>query len=55
MRRFEIGDGVRTNVGPLAGIYGVVVWFYEQEDQYLVRFNGTQQMYHAEDELEPWT
>ncbi len=55
MRQFEIGDGVRTKGGPLKGIYGVVVWYYGEKDQYLVRFTGAQQMYYADEELEPWT
>lgn len=55
MSQFEIGDGVRTKGGPLKGIYGVVVWYYEEKDQYLVRFTGAQQMYYADEELEPWT
>ena len=54
MTSFEIGDGVRVTVGPLQHQYGVVVYFREDDGTYLVRFGGTQQMYYAPGEIEPW-
>ena len=36
MDGFEIGDGVTTVDGPMKGVYGTVVWFYEEKQQLLV-------------------
>ncbi|OZC91500.1 hypothetical protein CH282_02050 [Rhodococcus sp. 06-418-1B] len=38
----------------MSGVYGTVVWFYEEKNQILVRFGATQQMYFAPDELKRW-
>ena len=38
----------------MRGIYGTVVWFYEEKQQVLVRFSGSQQMYFPPDELRRW-
>jgi hypothetical protein len=54
MDGFEIGDGVTTVSGPMSGVYGTVVWFYEEKRQMLVRFGATQQMYFTADELKRW-
>ncbi|WP_415976656.1 hypothetical protein [Rhodococcus sp. 077-4] len=54
MDGFEIGDGVTAVDGPMKGIYGTVVWFYEEKQQMLVRFGASQQMYFAADELKRW-
>lgn len=54
MRKYNVGDGVRVTDGPMQGIYGVVVWFYEKQDKYLVRFSGLQQMYYDEEQILPW-
>ncbi|MGJ9413351.1 hypothetical protein ACHAAC_11655 [Aeromicrobium sp. CF4.19] len=54
MDEFAVGDGVTAKGGPMKGLYGTVVWFYEDKDQLLVRFGGTQQMYFTADELERW-
>jgi hypothetical protein len=54
MDGFEIGDGVTTVDGPMSGLYGTVVWFYEEKQQLLVRFGASQQMYYAAEELKRW-
>ena len=54
MDGFEIGDGVTPNSGPMAGVYGTVVWFYQEKKQLLVRFGSSQQMYFAGEELKRW-
>ncbi|WP_176459068.1 MULTISPECIES: hypothetical protein [unclassified Rhodococcus (in: high G+C Gram-positive bacteria)] len=54
MDGFEVGDGVTPLIGPMAGMYGTVVWFYEDKQQLLVRFGASQQMYYAADELKRW-
>ncbi|OZC64656.1 hypothetical protein CH306_18505 [Rhodococcus sp. 15-725-2-2b] len=54
MDGFEVGDGVTPLTGPMAGMYGTVVWFYEDKQQLLVRFGASQQMYYAADELKRW-
>ncbi|MEW2018265.1 hypothetical protein [Rhodococcus sp. NPDC076796] len=54
MDGFEIGDGVTTVDGPMKGVYGTVVWFYEEKQQLLVRFGASQQMYYAAKELKRW-
>ena len=54
MDGFEIGDGVTPLSGPMKGMYGTVVWFYEDKQQSLVRFGASQQMYSAADELKRW-
>ncbi|MEH6795468.1 MAG: hypothetical protein V7694_15170 [Rhodococcus sp. (in: high G+C Gram-positive bacteria)] len=54
MDGFEIGDGVTPRSGPMTGLYGTVVWFYEEKKQLLVRFGASQQMYFAGEELKRW-
>lgn len=54
MGGFEVGDGVTAVEGPMRGVYGTVVWFYEDEQQILVRFGATQQLYFAAHELKRW-
>ncbi|OZC91582.1 hypothetical protein CH254_03465 [Rhodococcus sp. 06-412-2C] len=54
MDGFGIGDGVTPLSGPMGGVYGTVVWFYEEKHQLLVRFGASQQMYFAGDELKRW-
>lgn len=54
MYGFEVGDGVTPLSGPMAGMYGTVVWFYEEKQQLLVRFGASQQMYYAAEELKRW-
>lgn len=54
MAAFEVGDGVTATGGPMSGVSGTVVWFYEERNQILVRFGATQQMYFAPDELKRW-
>ncbi|WP_265455568.1 hypothetical protein [Enterococcus sp. HY326] len=53
MKQFKIGDGVTPLDGPFKGIYGVVV-FYDEKEQVLVRFTGSQQLYFAEMDLRLW-
>ncbi len=55
MSDFAIGDGVTVTEGPMKGLYGVVVYFYEKEHQYLVRFGGSQQLYYDPAQIVPWT
>lgn len=54
MSGIAIGDGVTVLDGPMKGIYGVLVWFYEARGEYLVRFAGGQQMYYKEEQIVPW-
>lgn len=54
MDGFEVGDGVTPVSGHMTGMYGTVVWFYEEKQQLLVRFGASQQMYYAADELKRW-
>lgn len=54
MTTFSIGDGVRVKDGPMQHLYGVVVYFREDDLTYLVRFGASQQMYYREDQLEHW-
>lgn len=54
MGSFKIGDGVTVLDGPMKGMYGVYVWFYEARDEYLVRFAGGQQMYYKEEQIVHW-
>lgn len=38
----------------MQGIYGVVVWFHEKQDKYLVRFTGRLQVDYDEIQILPW-
>lgn len=54
MERFKVGDMVGTTEGSMQHIPGTVVYFDQENEKYLVRFGGSQQMYYAEDEIVPW-
>lgn len=54
MQKFKIGDGVSVISGPMKGLYGVIVYFYEEKGEYLVRFTGQQQLYYTEDQIQLW-
>ena len=54
MEKFKIGDMVETTEGSMQHIPGTVVYLDQENEKYLVRFGGSQQMYYAEDEIVSW-
>lgn len=55
MDRFSIGQAVTVAEGPMKGLYGIVIYLYEDEQKYLVRFSGSAQMYYYENQIVEWT
>ncbi|WP_159802868.1 hypothetical protein [Arthrobacter zhaoguopingii] len=55
MHKFSPGDSVSVTEGPLKGLYGIIIGFYEDQQKYLVRFTGQQQLYYPEDEIIAWS
>lgn len=53
MRKYKIGDMVTVYFGKIP-MHAPVVFIDEERDKYLVRFNPHQQMYYAEEELQPY-
>ena len=54
MSKFKVGDMVTVYFGKIPMI-GTVVFIDKERQQYLVRFNATQQMYYAEENLQAYT
>jgi len=52
MQSFKVGDVVTILA---TKIIGTVIYFNEKDNKYLVRFNGTQQLYYADTELVPYS
>ncbi|MGO2638230.1 MAG: hypothetical protein ACTH9D_04295 [Enterococcus viikkiensis] len=55
MDAFKLGEGVTVTTGPLQGIYGVIVFYDQQQKRYLVRFTGQQQLYFSLEEIILWS
>lgn len=54
MMKFNVGSRVELPAEKYPNVQGIVIFLDEKQEQYLVRFNGTQQLYFTEDELRPW-
>ncbi|MFQ6324177.1 hypothetical protein [Lactococcus garvieae] len=52
MNKFKIGDVVLLPKESYKGIVGTIIQI--NKEKYLVRFNGTQQLYFQEEELAPY-
>lgn len=52
---FKLGEGVTVTTGPLQGIYGIIVFYDQQQKRYLVRFTGQQQLYFSPEEIILWS
>ncbi|KIO95755.1 hypothetical protein [Levilactobacillus brevis] len=52
MQSFKVGDVVTILA---TKVIGTVIYFNEKDNKYLVRFNGTQQLYYADTELVPYS
>lgn len=55
MDPFKLGEGVTATSGPFKGIYGVIVFYDEKQEKYLVRFTGQQQLYYPANEIILWS
>ena len=55
MDSFKLGEGVTATSGPFKGIYGVIVFYDEKQEKYLVRFTGQQQLYYPANEIILWS
>ncbi|BDZ30558.1 hypothetical protein RA086_05260 [Lactiplantibacillus sp. WILCCON 0030] len=53
LTKYQIGDLVNAKIGK-ATLVGVIVYKDTKHERYLVRVNGTQQLYYTETELTPY-
>lgn len=54
MKEFNIGDLVHLPEEQYSNIAGTVIYFNKKTNQYLVRFNGSQQLYFSSEQLSIW-
>ncbi|MCW0953714.1 hypothetical protein OIT44_06580 [Weissella ceti] len=54
MMKFKVGSQVELPEEKYPNVQGIVIFLDEKNDKYLVRFNGTQQLYFTENELRSW-
>lgn len=55
MDEFSLGQGVTVTSGPFKNIYGVIVFYDTEQEQYLIRFSGQQQLYYPVNEIVLWS
>ncbi|MGX7203992.1 transcription termination/antitermination protein NusG [Enterococcus pingfangensis] len=55
MEQFKLGESVTVINGPFKGIYGVIVFYDKQQEKYLIRFSGQQQLYYSANEIILWS
>ena len=55
MHSYSPGDSVTVTEGPFSGIFAIIVMFDDDQQRYLVRFGGQQQLFYAEDVIVPWS
>lgn len=54
MNKFKTGETVKLPSEMYPNVPGTVISYNEKKEQYLVRFNGVQQLYFSEDQLKLW-
>lgn len=54
MDKFKVGDLVEVPDSSMKSVPGVVVYFDEKQEKYLIRFGGSQQLFYSENEIVVW-